>query len=223
MGSDTSEPSACPVDHKTRDAWLRQANSQSSPASSSPLPTASGQSCDSSQIDQASPSSRLRLPLPGYWSSASPSLGTSREVSTIPRAEFSSSQNESPSRPANNEADTGADKKSGNWIYPSEQMFFAAMKRKNYDPRADDMRSIVPIHNAVNERAWKEIKEWEKGQGAEKYESLRRFFLQDDSLGADILTLWQVRRSSFSIFQRPQSKPNTSGAVIYINRLPTAI
>lgn len=47
-------------------------------------------------------------------------------------------------------------------------MFFAAMKRKSYDPNAADMRTIVPIHNAVNERAWQEIKEWEMGRGSEK-------------------------------------------------------
>ncbi|KAJ3959091.1 Cytochrome c1 heme lyase [Colletotrichum tropicale] len=40
-------------------------------------------------------------------------------------------------------------------------MFFEAMKRKGHDTRAADMRTVVPIHNAVNERAWKEIKEWE--------------------------------------------------------------
>lgn len=43
------------------------------------------------------------------------------------------------------------------------------MKRKEWDPKAEDMRAIVPIHNAVNERAWKEIKEWEAGRGSEKY------------------------------------------------------
>lgn len=36
------------------------------------------------------------------------------------------------------------------------------MKRKNHDPHAADMATIVPIHNAVNERAWHEILEWEK-------------------------------------------------------------
>lgn len=46
-------------------------------------------------------------------------------------------------------------------------MFFDAMKRKSYDPEAADMRTIVPIHNAVNERAWMEIKDWEKGRGSE--------------------------------------------------------
>ena len=54
------------------------------------------------------------------------------------------------------------------WIYPSERMFFEAMKRKNHKPNAEDMSAIVPIHNAVNERAWKEICDWEKGQGSEK-------------------------------------------------------
>lgn len=37
-------------------------------------------------------------------------------------------------------------------------MFFEAMKRKGHDPQAADMRTVVPIHNAVNERAWAEIK-----------------------------------------------------------------
>jgi cytochrome c heme-lyase len=40
-------------------------------------------------------------------------------------------------------------------------MFFEAMKRKGHDPHTADMRTVVPIHNAVNERAWKEIREWE--------------------------------------------------------------
>jgi cytochrome c heme-lyase len=70
--------------------------------------------------------------------------------------------------PANNEVESGKDAKSGNWIYPSEQMFFDAMRRKNYTPQAVDMHSIVPIHNAVNERAWQEILAWERGQGGDK-------------------------------------------------------
>lgn len=41
-------------------------------------------------------------------------------------------------------------------------MFFEAMKRKGHDPQAADMRTVVPIHNAVNERAWAEIKGWEE-------------------------------------------------------------
>ena len=41
-------------------------------------------------------------------------------------------------------------------------MFFDAMRRKNHSPRAPDMAAVVPIHNAVNERAWSEIKAWER-------------------------------------------------------------
>lgn len=41
------------------------------------------------------------------------------------------------------------------------------MARKNHDPRASDMRVIVPIHNAVNERAWAAVRTWEDGRGGE--------------------------------------------------------
>jgi len=166
---------ACPVDHKTRQAWLDQARSQSSsnPAPNphatqapSPQPTPSpkipvGESCDSSQIDASNTAT------PAVSRALSKfSLDQSREISTIPRAALSSS---SPGNtaPANNENESGSST-SGNWIYPSEQMFFEAMRRKSYSPEAADMKTIVPIHNAVNEQAWKEIKAWEAGRGSEK-------------------------------------------------------
>lgn len=31
---------------------------------------------------------------------------------------------------------------SGNWIYPSERMFFEAMKRKGYQTEAENMKTI---------------------------------------------------------------------------------
>ena len=40
-------------------------------------------------------------------------------------------------------------------------MFFNAMRRKGFDPKEDDMRSVVAIHNTVNERTWHEIMRWE--------------------------------------------------------------
>lgn len=42
------------------------------------------------------------------------------------------------------------------WMYPSEQMFYNAMKRKGWRPSEGDMNTVVSIHNAVNERAWAE-------------------------------------------------------------------
>ncbi|KAJ3815761.1 cytochrome c/c1 heme-lyase [Lentinula aff. lateritia] len=70
-------------------------------------------------------------------------LSSEREVSTIPKAS------------------------DGNWVYPSEAQFFAAMARKNHNPQVADMKTIVPIHNAVNERAWFEVMKWESGRGGE--------------------------------------------------------
>ena len=45
------------------------------------------------------------------------------------------------------------------WMYPSEQMFFNAMQRKGWRPSEGDMRTVVSIHNAVNERAWSEVRQ----------------------------------------------------------------
>ncbi|KAL2753491.1 hypothetical protein ACRALDRAFT_1036056 [Sodiomyces alcalophilus JCM 7366] len=102
-------------------------------------------------------------------------LDTHRVVSSIPRTvtpgasscpadhASPSSEGAAAARPANSERDTGADPVTGNWVYPSEKMFFDAMRRKGLDGvRGEDMKTVVPIHNAVNERAWKEIREWEK-------------------------------------------------------------
>ncbi|KAG8688625.1 Cytochrome c1 heme lyase [Ceratobasidium sp. 395] len=73
----------------------------------------------------------------------SSTLPTSRETSSIPRLD------------------------GHKWVYPSEAQFFSAMARKNHNPQAPDMRVVVPIHNAVNERAWGELLAWEAGRGGE--------------------------------------------------------
>ncbi|KZV85109.1 cytochrome c and c1 heme-lyase [Exidia glandulosa HHB12029] len=90
------------------------------------------------QTDQSTPH-----PLPTS-AIAPPSLGTQRVTSSIPRA-------------------TG-----GNWEYPSEAQFYAAMARKQHNPRATDMAVVVPIHNAVNERAWMHVLDWEHDQGGDR-------------------------------------------------------
>ncbi|KAI1175006.1 cytochrome c/c1 heme-lyase [Nemania sp. FL0916] len=201
MPPDSNQPAACPVDHKSREAWLEKAKAQTQTTESCPVDhgarevwtqhaRAAAASMESRPTQTSTPtttssswSSYLpRIPFlssteptptspspPAHGtqnSSNAPHLGLDREVSTIPRtttttpSPIGSSDHTVPS-PANNEQETGADKTTGNWIYPSERMFFDAMKRKGHDPRAADMRTVVPIHNAVNERAWLEIKAWE--------------------------------------------------------------
>ncbi len=112
----------------------------------------------------ASPSARRAEPpnplrtMHTHHPPAGQQLGTDRVISSIPR----SSTPGPSSCPVNHEQETGTSA-SGNWIYPSEKMFFDAMKRKGYDAaQAADMKTVVPIHNAVNERAWAEILRWEQ-------------------------------------------------------------
>ncbi|GMH43185.1 hypothetical protein BSKO_11107 [Bryopsis sp. KO-2023] len=52
--------------------------------------------------------------------------------------------------------------KSDVWMYPSENQFFNAMKKKGWKPQEKDMGTVVAIHNAVNERAWREVMRWEE-------------------------------------------------------------
>lgn len=76
-------------------------------------------------------------------------LSKERQVSSIPKADGS-----------------------GNWLYPSEQMFWNAMIRKGWnwkeqvgavDPfKGKDMTEIIKIHNANNESAWMEVLKWER-------------------------------------------------------------
>lgn len=180
--------SACPVDHKTRDAWIaqaREAEAQKAHAAASQQPAVCPVDHHAARAEQK-PSSWSQTFSSYLWSTpSSPSpaptsstphaaaapiqngLATDRAVSTIPRTSGNLSvcpvphgANAAPANPANHEMESGMDP-SGNWVYPSEKMFFDAMKRKGYDARIADMKTVVPIHNAVNERAWKEIKEWE--------------------------------------------------------------
>lgn len=81
-------------------------------------------------------------------------LSTNRQESSIPKADGT-----------------------GNWMYPSEQMFWNAMIRKGWnwkdhvegkDPHIEgkfhdkDMSQIIKIHNANNESAWIEVLKWER-------------------------------------------------------------
>ncbi|KAG5927058.1 hypothetical protein E4U42_002645 [Claviceps africana] len=163
------DPPACPVDSKTRDAWLAQARAAEAAAScpvnhdsSASVPKTWTQSL-ASYLWSSSSSSPAASPAPP---AATPleALDTNRVISTIPRSAPASPPCpvDTPGTPtaANHEIESGMDP-SGKWVYPSEKMFFDAMKRKGYDARVADMKTVVPIHNAVNERAWQQIVEWE--------------------------------------------------------------
>ena len=64
----------------------------------------------------------------------------------------------------------------GNWLYPSPQMFYNSLVRKNKDDGVDvaDVPLVVQIHNEMNERTWSALLEWERGAG-NGTPALRRF------------------------------------------------
>ncbi|TCD61413.1 Cytochrome c1 heme lyase [Steccherinum ochraceum] len=141
----------CPVDH----AALPTQSAEKCPVDHGALSQASADKCPVEHSTRqswtsmffGSGSSDASPPTPSTSkaSSGTPShLPHEREVSSIPRTDGS------------------------NWVYPSESQFFNAMARKNHNPQATDMKVIVPIHNAVNERAWAEVMKWEAGQGGDK-------------------------------------------------------
>ncbi|EEH18495.1 hypothetical protein PABG_07556 [Paracoccidioides brasiliensis Pb03] len=169
---DYSPQTTCPVDHNTRAVWLSQ---RQNPTAPHPNPTTD----TSAQPISGPKPTKLHRP-----------LSCEREVSSIPRAlpntsaSSSSSTSGTPAppspyasptsttashiNPSNDEAETGHDSRTGNWIYPSERQFFDALLRKNTPTSATSatdlatsIASIIPIHNAVNERAWSEILAWE--------------------------------------------------------------
>lgn len=96
-------------------------------------------------------------------------LPDEREISSIPR--------------------TGAD---SNWIYPSQKQFFELMQRKSWNPEAQDMKSVVPIHNAVNERAWSLIQMWERGQGGDQCGGIQLTSFKGDSKKLTPRARWKL-------------------------------
>ncbi|KAI5477426.1 Armadillo repeat containing protein [Pseudohyphozyma bogoriensis] len=85
---------------------------------------------------------------------------TDREISSIPRWRA----------PDPSASASGPPKEDEKWVYPSPSSFFSALARKNRAPNPDDMPVVVPIHNAVNERVWEQVLQWEREAGAKDSE-----------------------------------------------------
>lgn len=55
-----------------------------------------------------------------------------------------------------------ADNGPARWTYPSERMFYNALRRKGYEPDTDDIGPMLLIHNHLNEQVWQEVLRWER-------------------------------------------------------------
>lgn len=147
-----SEQAKCPVDHSTREAWVQKSQQGEASETQPKCPVDHNSRADWLQKVNVSASSTVEaIEVPSEdcasenlgksadYGSSNNTLSTAREISSIPRTSGNA-----------------------NWVYPSQKQFFDAMKRKNWNPEASDMQTVVPIHNAVNERAWQHILNWEK-------------------------------------------------------------
>ncbi|KAG0275932.1 Cytochrome c1 heme lyase [Linnemannia gamsii] len=158
MTTPNGEPSKCPVSPEAHKHFL---------------PRSSAQSSEEDKSLKIDPTNNMpSTPDQFRIASQRKDLATEREISSIPKA----ANSPDPYGDSKNKASSAASSSSGSgahapdpdsdqgevWIYPSEQMFFNAMKRKNWNPREEDMKFVVPIHNMVNEMAWKHILRWEK-------------------------------------------------------------
>ncbi|CAN0397078.1 unnamed protein product [Pylaiella littoralis] len=143
--------SGCPVQH-----------SSSAPVSSSPgalgtvwgmLTGGGGEQGDESGVPSISPAPTQAAAAAAAAAVAAGQempLSTSRQRSSIPKAEFN--------------PDHQPQKEAEKWVYPSEQQYYNAIKRKGYKASASDMPSTLAIHNAVNEKGWEKVREWERAR-----------------------------------------------------------
>ena len=103
-------------------------------------------------------------------------LSTHRMISSIPRG-ATAEDNEGPhhqpttttgvtkttTKTTQDDQDDQSNKPS-HWIYPSEQQFFHALRKKGWnDVTAHEIPSVLEIHNTVNERTWQQVVQWEQG------------------------------------------------------------
>jgi len=84
-------------------------------------------------------------------------LSTYRVVSSIPRGDTKKiNDNEEQS------SHSVEEENSTKWMYPSEQQFYNALRRKGWEGVEEtNMPLVVRIHNAVNEKGWSHIRRWE--------------------------------------------------------------
>ncbi|KAG6611195.1 Cytochrome c1 heme lyase [Phytophthora cinnamomi] len=157
-----SAAAACPHPHHKPPAASASASAQGCPVDHSKMGGAASCPADDDAGLNAE-MMRVASHAAGFTvNGAAPStrLSKARAVSSIPKGDFTP------------EHQTGTEDK---WEYPSEDMYFKAMKRKGWDPKAQQMKTIVAIHNTVNEQSWQEVLKWESFHAASQPVKLKKF------------------------------------------------
>lgn len=163
------EESKCPVDHTQRATWMQKItgktengndsgkepsnmqeacpvdhSARSRWLSSVSVESQAGQTASQQTVEAVEIEGCNSDKLSSVAPSSNVDLPTERETSSIPRTSTRD-----------------------HWVYPLQKQFFDAMKRKEWNPAAADMKTVVPIHNHVNELAWRHILNWERAHVTE--------------------------------------------------------
>lgn len=155
---EAAPPSACPVDHETRQEWLKDQKSTPPATRTRPGPP-------EHRLSEEREVSSIPRWLPPSSPSAEPSTASSSSSpATPPSACPAHDPNFDPkTTPPLNSAEKAAIVPSeSNWVYPSPSSFYRALSAKDRNPNPQDMDIVVPIHNAVNERVWQQVLDWER-------------------------------------------------------------
>lgn len=142
QASDDSSSGKCPVDHKNSSLWKVLGIASKEPLS--PKDQELQQKNLPASLEEAA--KHAQTPHPGQRLP----LSTHRAESSIPRGEAEETPHHQ----------LGAE--TSRWVYPSEQQVFNAMKRKGWEGvEEESIPSFLQIHNSVNERSWRLLREWE--------------------------------------------------------------
>jgi len=166
----TCTPEGCPVDRSARPSSSSSTEKCPVDHSARPVPPSSTEKCPVDHSSLASSSSQDQCPVDHTTRKSWTSIFSSKPPtpSTPPPPPATHHANGAPAHlPREREISSIPKTDGSKWVYPSESQFFSAMARKNHNPQPSDMKTIVPIHNAVNERAWAEVMKWEQGQGGD--------------------------------------------------------
>eukprot|EP00977_Amphora_coffeiformis_P015504 scaffold4528_cov162-Amphora_coffeaeformis.AAC.4 len=114
----------------------------------------------SQPIDPKNNMPRVANQLPAAQQSKN--LSTERVQSSIPKVSERTTERAVESRENKNKQKGGAEEGS-TWTYPSPQMFYNSLARKNKlgDTKEDEIDSVVALHNNMNEKTWTRVQEWE--------------------------------------------------------------
>ena len=154
-----SSSSGCPVKHSSsdkNDQQQQQYNVYSQPIDPKNQMPAVANQLPSPQQTEALSTERVKSTIPKVSTVLSVHISgllTAKQAKTC----------DSPKPPSDMYFQGGADEGT-TWTYPSPQMFYNALARKQKlgSTQEADIESVVALHNNMNERTWNKVLEWEE-------------------------------------------------------------